>query len=91
MQPNNRFQAPEQPVDKNIETKANAKEYELNQILDMFGSVIDKDIITDYWNGLNSDYEKTISVLSEMVDEIEIQKMTEQVPKPPPPNHEEEK
>lgn len=79
---------PEPPVDKNIETKASEKENELNQILDMFGSVIDKEIITDYWNGLNADYEKTIFTLSEMVDEIEKQKMTEQAPKPPPPKEE---
>lgn len=71
----------EEVVDTNIADKAKIKENELQQIIEMFGGVIEKDIITDYWNGLNSDYEQTISILSEMVDEIERQKKVEETKK----------
>ena len=68
-------------VDANIADKANTKENELQQILEMFGGVIDKEIISDYWNGLNADYEQTISILSDMVDEIERQKKVDEAKK----------
>ena len=44
----------------------------------MFGSTIDKDIINDYWNNLNWDYEQTITFLSEFVNEIENNKKIEE-------------
>lgn len=44
----------------------------------MFGGIIDKDIITDYWNGLNCNIEQVITLLSDMVSEIEKQKKHEE-------------
>lgn len=54
-----------------------AKEQELQQIIEMFKGVIDGEIIKDYWAGLNYDFEKTFSFLSNMVEEIEKQKKLE--------------
>ena len=71
-------------TDSNVEASATKKEQELQQILEMFGSVIDNDIVKDYWSGLGWDYEKTILALSEMVDDIEVQNKRDQVKKPPP-------
>lgn len=44
----------------------------------MFGDLIDNDIITDYWNGLNCNVDQVITVLSDMVSEIEKQKKQEE-------------
>mmetsp|Transcript_32806 Transcript_32806/g.37541 ORF Transcript_32806/g.37541 Transcript_32806/m.37541 type:complete len:231 (+) Transcript_32806:25-717(+) len=65
-------------VDKQIEEKARAKENELQQITDMFGEAIDKEVIQDFWANLNQDYEQTISMLSDMVEDIEKAKKEEQ-------------
>lgn len=44
----------------------------------MFSSMIDKEIIEEYWTSLNADYEQTIALLSDMVTQIEEQKKSEQ-------------
>ena len=62
----------------NVEEKAKTKENELQQIKEMFGSKIDQEIINDYWHNLNADYVQTISVLSEMVEEMDKQKKIEE-------------
>ena len=56
---------------KEAEEKAKAKEKELDQIKEMFGGLIEPDIIADYWSAFNGDTEKLITALSDMVAEIE--------------------
>ena len=65
-------------VEKKPEIKEDGKKPELQQILAMFGDVIDKEIIEDYWTNLNGDYLQAITILSEMVDQVETQKKQEE-------------
>jgi hypothetical protein len=44
----------------------------------MFSSMIDKEIIQEYWTILKGDYEQTIAMLSDMIPQIEQQKEIEQ-------------
>lgn len=65
---------PEKSEEEKIAETSNEKSTQLDQIYEMFGSIIEKEIINDYWSMLNFNYEKTILTLSDMVDDIEKEK-----------------
>jgi len=79
----NNKKSPKKSDEAVIEQTSNTKSAQLDQIYLMYSDIIEKDIINDYWNMFNSDYDKTIEALSEMVEDIERQKIIDNEPVKP--------